>query len=123
MDILTAIPTGSIPHRGETSSSILLTGMFFQRPSSGVESFRLVHPDRKRVSRSRIGQCGRRLAIRDYVCGILGDFCNAFPFSVFGFSIDSWEFLWDLFLFFWFVCTFERDCRPHRVCSPRLRIT
>ena len=56
-----------------------------QQSTSRVESFRLVHPDRKRVSRSRVGQCKRRVVIRGYVYGILGNFCNAVPFSVFGF--------------------------------------
>ena len=65
------------------------------------------------MSRSHIGQRDRRLAISDYVYRILVNFCITFPFSVFGFSSVTWELLWDIFLFFLFVCTFERDCVRH----------
>ena len=44
---------------------------------------------------------------------IVGDFCIAFPCSVFSVSVVSCVFLWDLFLFLWFVCTFVRDCVGH----------
>ena len=40
----------------------------------------------------------------------IGDFCNASPSQSSVFSVVSWEFLWDLFLFFWIVCTLMHDC-------------